>query len=80
MDNKALRCKPEDAIKTMALMEDIKRMKTVYRHHRQGWTNDREKTMKHRCRIPLWMIFHKEYGKYFDPNADVKEDKKNSCD
>ena len=78
MDNKALRCTPEEAQKTIAVMEEIKLLKQTYRLHRKGWTNDKQRTMRHRVRVPLWMIFHKEYGKYFDKSADQHEDKKNT--
>lgn len=79
MDNKALRCSEKEAQQTLAVMNEIKELKSTYRFHRKGFTNDRERSMKHSARIPLWMIFHKEYSKYFDPEADKHEDKKNTA-
>ena len=78
MDNRALRCSPEEAVKTMAVMQEVKALKSIYRHHLNGWSNDKEKTMKHAARIPLWMIFDKEYSKYFSPLMDRHEDKKHT--
>lgn len=78
MDNKALRCSSDEAKQTIAVMNEIKDLKKMYRYNRNGWSNDKGKTMKHVAKIPLWMIFHKEYSKYFDPNMDRHEDKKNT--
>lgn len=60
----------------MTIMKEVKALKSIYRAHRQGWSNDREKSMKHAARIPLWMIFDKEKSRYFDPNMDKHEEKK----
>lgn len=62
----------------MSLMQYIRDLKTVYRGHRKGWSNDKGKTMKHMAKIPMEYIFHPEYRKYFDPQMDRHEDRKNT--
>ena len=75
MDNKALRVSESEAVKTLKVINHVKQLRSAYNGH--GYTKDRGKTMLHRMSAPMWVMFHPEYKKYFDPMADMHENKKN---
>lgn len=77
MDNKALRVSESEAKETLKVINHNKALRNYYASNRRGYTYDRGKTMKHRMSVPISFIFHPEYKKYFDPMADIHEDKKN---
>lgn len=64
-----------EAKKTLAVIKEAQNRKTVHRFHRRGWSNDKEKTMRAVARIPLWVLAHPEYGKYFQKDH-VYEDRR----
>lgn len=52
-------------------------LKSVYRGHRKGYTNDRDKSMRHIATVPMWVLQDPEWGKYFDNthnSIDLKKD------
>mgnify|MGYP001602768457 CR=1 FL=1 len=49
----------------------------AHRLHRNGYTNDRGRTMRKISSIPFEYFVHPEYRKYFDPEMDKHEAKKN---
>ena len=61
------------------VFDECKKNLTIYRHHRKGWTNDKEKSMKHITSIPEWVYFDPEHKKYFDPRMS-KEERRKSID
>ena len=60
------------------VLELAKTQRSVNRLHRNGFTNDRARTMRQIAFIPLhFRLTHPEYKKYFDPEMDKYEAKKN---
>ena len=67
-----------EALKTLSIIKGVKERKVMHRHHRNGFSNDIEKSMRHTARIPLWVLASKEYSKYFDMNIPVEDRRKES--
>lgn len=61
------------------VFNDCKDKWSTYKNHKRGWSNDKEKTMRHVTSIPAWVYFDPEHSKYFDPRMG-KEDRKKSID
>ena len=66
-----LELKKQSRLKQIA--EGAKYMRSVYRNHRDGYTNDKAKLMRHTASFDPSIVFHSEYGKYFDKNHDKHE-------
>lgn len=58
------------------IAEGAREVRAVYRQHRDGYTNDKAKTMRHVASFDPSIVFHSEYGKYFDRRHDAHERKK----
>lgn len=57
--------------------EAVKTMKGIHRFHRDGYSNDRAKSMRHVLKIDARAFFnHPEINKYFDPAMDPHEARK----
>lgn len=59
-----------------SIMRDCHDLRSVYRNHRRGYSNDRCRTMRHIAEIPISFYFDKEYSKYFDSSASPKDRQK----
>lgn len=66
-----------EAVKVMEIAQAVKERRSIHRLHRNGYTNDRAKSMRMIASVPLALTFHPEYKKYFDPLMDAKERRKN---
>ena len=64
------------ASEAVQVMKQCKEEKSVHRFHRNGFSNDVEKTMRKIASFPVWFIFDPEYKKYFSPQMDVHERRK----
>lgn len=67
---------PAEAVATINLIKENQVQKTVYRNHRQGYTNDRAKTRRHIASIPFWVTCEPKYAGYFHKDAPPEERKK----
>lgn len=52
-------------------LEECKEQRSLNLLSSNGWNKD--KTLKAKAKIPQWMIFDEEYGKYFDPEIPVED-------
>ena len=64
-------------MKIIELAKQVKERRTMHRFHRNGFSNDRARSMRFIASVPLSLTFHPEYRKYFDPLMDPKDRKKN---
>lgn len=67
---------PQEAVETMGLIKDNQVQKTIYRNHRQGYTNDRGKLRRHIASIPFWVTLDPRFADYFHKDAPAEERKK----
>ena len=65
-----------EAKKTLAVIKEAKAEKTIHRFHRNGWTNDKEKSGRRTAKIPIWVLASREYSKYFDPRIPYEDRRK----
>lgn len=57
--------------------EATKTMRQMYRHHRNGYSNDRGKSMRHMVSIPKHVWDRRpDIRAYFDPEMDSHESRK----
>lgn len=58
------------------VMEHVKELRQTYRHHRRGYSNDRDKSFRHVLSFHPSVVFHPEFSKYFDTDMDAHERRK----
>lgn len=58
------------------IVEDLPQVRQMYRHHKEGYSNDKGKSMRHVLRFKPWVLFNAEFKKYFDPMMDKHEARK----
>lgn len=58
---------------TYGIVKEVKEKRTIHRFHKRGFSNDKERSMRHVFKAPLWLLFHPEYSKYFPKCSDPKE-------
>lgn len=61
---------------TLNLIHENQIQKTIHRHHRNGFTNDRGRTMRKIASIPFWVTLEPKYAGYFHKDAPPEERKK----
>jgi len=68
---------PEHEIQEInEVLEDCKNQRALHREFRNGYTNDRGKTMRRIIQFPLYFLFHQELKKFFDIEHTQTERKK----
>lgn len=65
-----------EAVKTLSIIKGVKERKSVQRTHRNGFSNDKGKTMRHTARLPTWILGVPEYAKYFNPSMPFEDRRK----
>ena len=53
------------------ILKDCKEQRSINRLTNSGWS--RSRTRRAIASIPTWIVFDKEYGKYFDPRIPYKD-------
>lgn len=69
-------CSPVESQKVLAHANAVKAQRAIYRHHRQGYSNDRGRTMRHIASVPVSVVFSKRYRHYFDPQIPYEDRRK----
>lgn len=61
----------------MEVLKACKDERRIHREHRNGYTNDRGKSMRKILSFHPSVLFHPEFSKYFDKEMDPHERRKN---